>query len=58
MLTSLSFHVGTKLDSEAVKMVPFDTGAAELNNNEMIVVASGGKLENQPAIENLRFPGE
>lgn len=58
MLTSLSFHVGTKLDSEAVKMVPFDSGAAELNNNEMIVVASGGKLENQPAIENLRFPGE
>jgi hypothetical protein len=58
MLTSLSFHVGTKLDSEPVKMVPFDNSAAELNNNEMIVVASGGKLENQPAIENLRFPGE
>ena len=58
MLTSLSFHVGTKLDSDAVKMVPFDSGAAELNNNEMIVVASGGKLEDQPAIEKLRFPGE
>lgn len=58
MLTSLSFHVGTKLDSEAVKMVPFDSSAAELNNNEMIVVASGGKLEDQSAIEKLRFPGE
>lgn len=58
MLTSLPFRVGTKLDSEPIKMLPFDNGAAELNNSEMIVVATGGKLEDQPAIENLRFPGE
>jgi hypothetical protein len=58
MLTALPFRVGTKLDSEAIKMVPFDSGAAELNNSEMIIVATGGKLENQPMIENLRFPGE
>lgn len=58
MLSALPFRVGTKLDSEAIKMLPFDKGAAELNNSEMIVVATGGKLENQPSIENLRFPGE
>lgn len=58
MLSALPFRVGTKLDSEAVKMLPFDNGAAELNNTEMMIVAAGGKLDNQPAIENLRFPGE
>lgn len=58
MLTSLPFRVGTKLDSEPIKMLPFDNGAAELNNNEMIVVATGGKLNDQSTIENLRFPGE
>jgi hypothetical protein len=58
MLSALPFRVGTKLDSEPIKMLPFDTGAAELNNAEMMVVATGGKLEHQPTIENLRFPGE
>jgi hypothetical protein len=58
MLAALPFKIGTKLDSEAIKMLPFDNGAAELNNAEMMVVANGGKLENQPLIENLRFPGE
>jgi hypothetical protein len=58
MLAALPFKVGTKLDSEAVKMLPFDNGAAELNNAEMMVVAAGGTLDNQPDIENLRFPGE
>lgn len=58
MLTALPFRVGTKLDSEAIKMVPFDSGAAELNNAEMMVIASGGKLSDQQAIEQLNFPGE
>jgi hypothetical protein len=58
MLTALPFRVGTKLDSEAVKMVPFDNNAAELKSDEMIVVAAGGTLPNQADIEGLRFPGE
>lgn len=58
MLTSLPFRVGTKLDSEAVKMLPFDNGAAELNSAEMMAIATGGKLADQPAIEQLTFPGE
>jgi hypothetical protein len=58
MLTALPFKVGTKLDSEGDKMVPFDNGAAELRGDELMIVSSGGKIRNQPTIENLRFPGE
>ena len=58
MLSALPFRVGTKLDSEGMKMLPFDSGAAELSNEEMIVVSAGGSLKNQTLIENLRFPGE
>jgi hypothetical protein len=58
MLSSLPFKIGTKLDSEGDKMVPFDNGAAELRGDELMIVAAGGKLTNQPALENLRFPGE
>jgi hypothetical protein len=58
MLTSLPFRVGTKLDSEPIKMLPFDSGAAELNNAEMMVIATGGKLNNQQTIEQLNFPGD
>lgn len=58
MLTALPFRVGTKLDSEAVKMVPFDNNAAELKSDEMMVIAAGGSLPNQTDIEELRFPGE
>lgn len=58
MLTALPFRVGTKVDSEAIKMVPFDNNAAELKSEEMMVVAAGGKLPNQTDIEELRFPGE
>lgn len=58
MLTSLPFKIGTKLDSEGDKMVPFDNNAAELKSDELMIVATGGKLKNQPALENLRFPGE
>jgi len=58
MLTALPFKVGTKLDSEGDKMVPFDNGAAELRGDELMIVSSGGKIQNQLTIENLRFPGE
>lgn len=58
MLTSLPFKIGTKLDSEGVKMLPFDNGAAELRGDEMLVIAAGGKLENTADIQKLGFPGE
>lgn len=58
MMQSLPFKLGTKLDSEGDKMLPFDNGAAELNSNELIVVAAGGTLTQRPTIEELRFPGE
>ena len=56
MLSSLPFRVGTKLDSEAIKMLPYDDGAAELRNEELMVVAVGGTLANQPTIEALHYP--
>jgi len=58
MLTSLPFQIGTKLDSEGAKMLPFDNGAAELRGDEMLVIAAGGKLENTADIQKLGFPGE
>jgi hypothetical protein len=58
MLAALPFKVGTKLDSAGDKMVPFDNNAAELRSDELMVVAAGGKLQNQPLLEELRFPGE
>jgi len=58
MLTALPFRVGTKQDSEKVKMVPFDNNAAELKSDEMMLIAAGGTLPNQADIEELRFPGE
>jgi hypothetical protein len=58
MLSALPFKVGTKLDSAGDKMVPFDNNAAELRSDELMVVAAGGKLENQPLLEELKFPGE
>jgi hypothetical protein len=58
MLAALPFKIGTKLDSAGDKMVPFDDNAAELRSDELMIVASGGKLKNQPALEDLRFPGE
>lgn len=56
MLTALPFKVGTKLDSEAVKMLPYDNGAAELKSDEMMVLSVGGSLSNQETIQELRFP--
>jgi hypothetical protein len=58
MLSHLPFKIGTKLDSEGDKMVPFDNNAAELRSDELMIVAAGGKLENQKMLENLKFPGE
>jgi hypothetical protein len=58
MLTALPFKIGTKLDSEGDKMVPFDNSAAELRGDELMIVAAGGKLEHQKLLEDLRFPGE
>lgn len=58
MLGALPFKIGTKLDSAADKMLPYDNGAAELRNDELMIVAAGGKLSTQRVIEELRFPGE
>jgi hypothetical protein len=58
MLTSLPFKIGTKLDSEGAKMLPFDNGAAELRGDEMLVISAGGQLENTADIQKLSFPGE
>jgi hypothetical protein len=58
MLSSLPFKVGTKLDSDTLKMLPFDNGAAELRNDELMVLSTGGALKNKQAIEDLHFPGE
>lgn len=58
MLSALPFKIGTKLDSEGVKMLPFDNGAAELRGDEMLVIETGGQLENTADIQKLSFPGE
>lgn len=58
MMQSLPFKIATKLDSEGDKMLPFDSGAAELNGSELIIAATGGKITEQSAIEKLSFPGE
>jgi hypothetical protein len=56
MLATLPFKVGTKLDSEAIKMLPFDNGAAELRNDEMMIIAAGGSLQHQGSIQELHYP--
>lgn len=56
MMSALPFKIGTKLDSAGDKMLPFDSGAAELRNDEMMIVAAGGKLKQHTVIEELRFP--
>lgn len=58
MLSALPFKVGTKLDSASLKMLPFDDGAAELNNNELMIAANGAELADRSEIENLKFPGD
>lgn len=58
MLTSLPFKIGTKLDSEGAKMLPFDNGSAELRGDEMMIIAAGGALVEPDNIQSLSFPGE
>jgi len=58
MMAALPFKVGTKLDSVDAKMLPYDDSAAELSSAELMLLAAGGKLDNQQDIEKLRFPGE
>ena len=56
MLKAMPFRIGTKLDAEAIKVLPYDTNAAELKNDELMIVTSGGELTNQTAIQQLNFP--
>jgi hypothetical protein len=56
MLAALPFKVATKLDSAAIKMLPFDDGAAELRNDELMTLATGGALTNKTEIQGLHFP--
>jgi hypothetical protein len=59
MLVGLPFKVGTKLDSEGSKMLPFDGQAAELRGDEMMILAAGGTLDaSAEEISKLDFPGE
>lgn len=58
MLDNLPFKIGTKLDSEGAKMLPFDNGAAELRGNEMMIIAAGGTIDTTAELEKLNFPGE
>lgn len=58
MLGALPFRIGTKLESAAEKMLPYDDRAAELRNDELMIVAAGGQLDDQKLIQDLRFPGE
>lgn len=58
MMQSLPFKIATKVDSTDEKMLPFDSSAAELTGNELIIAATGGKINNQTEIADLRFPGE
>lgn len=58
MLTSMPFKIGTKLDSEGAKMLPFDNNAAELRSDEMMIIAAGGAIDTKAELEKLDFPGE
>jgi hypothetical protein len=53
----MPFKIGTKLDSEGAKMLPFDNGAAELRSNEMMIIAVGGTID-AAEVKDLNFPGE
>ena len=58
MLSNMPFKIGTKLDSEGAKMLPFDKNAAELRSDEMMIIAAGGTIDSPTEVENLNFPGE
>lgn len=56
MLGALPFRVGTKLESEQSKMLPYDNNAAELRGEEMLTIVAGGVVENTEALQDLSFP--
>lgn len=56
MLSSIPFKVGTTIDSETVKVLPFDKNATELRNDELMIINTGGTLPNHQEIQDLRFP--
>lgn len=58
MLSAMPIKVGTKLDSASAKMLPFDANATELRSDEMLIIASGGTIDNAAEIQDLNFPGE
>lgn len=58
MMQSLPFKIATKVESPDEKILPFDNSAVELNGNELIIAATGGKINEQEKIEKLGFPGE
>lgn len=58
MLTAMPVTVGTKLSSASVKLLPYDNGAAELRGDEMLILASGGSIDDTNIIQELKFPGE
>jgi hypothetical protein len=56
MLKSLTFTVGTKLEANPIKVLPYDENAAELRSDELMTAAVGGRLLNDAEIQNLNFP--
>lgn len=58
MLTSMPLTIGTKLESQKVKLGAYDSGAAELRGDEIIVAASGEEVPDAHTIQNLKFPGD
>lgn len=56
MLRALPFKIGTKIDAEAVKVLPYDANAAELKHDELMIVATGGELSNKNDLQQLNFP--
>lgn len=56
MLKALPFKIGTKVDAEAVKVLPYDANAAELRNDELMIAAAGGDLPHKLDLQQLNFP--
>lgn len=56
MLGAMQFTVGTKLESAALKVLPFDETAAELRSSELLTLVAGGEVENQADLQKLNFP--
>lgn len=58
MLNAMPVKVGTKLDSAPSKMLPFDNSPIELRSDEMLIIASGGTIDNTDEMQQLKYPGE